>query len=444
LRAARVQFFGTSGAGDGRTYSTTTDSTGAYHLDSLPAGDYLAGFFHPAIDTLGIELSPRVVRVASGRHRADLASPSPRQLSALLCDGALADSSALVIGHVRSAESEEPITGASVVFEWTEMSFERATGTRSVERSATATTKAAGWFALCGVPAGSPLLVRALFHGDTTGYVPHESEVHGLRHLSFLIGHDVRAVRPDSAPGDSASTGTLLRGTSRLRGRVVNGEEAPVANARVEVAGTGLTATSNDAGNFVLDSLPSGTRTAVVRAIGFQPLEAIVQLPSARETVANFRFAEAAVTLAPVAVNATMVYSRKLQLFEAHRKRAVGGVFLRAGAGTASQTWELPTYAQQAPNTRVLYMQGRWTVSMKLRRGECIPSLWLNGSRFTFGGFDELTTYLRAEEILGVAIYTRALGLPADLIDPRSECGAIAVWTQPPPAAKKPERGHAQ
>ena len=444
MRAARVQFFGTSGAGDGRTYSTTTDSTGAYHLDSLPAGDYLAGFFHPAIDTLGIELSPRVVRVVSGRHRADLASPSPRQLSALLCDSALADSSALVIGHVRSAESEEPITGASVVFEWTEMSFERATGTRSVERSATATTKAAGWFALCGVPAGSPLLVRALFHGDTTGYVPHESEVHGLRHLSFLIGHDVRAVRQDSAAGDSASTGTLLRGTSRLRGRVVNGEEAPVANARVEVAGTGLTATSNDAGNFVLDSLPSGTRTAVVRAIGFQPLEAIVQLPSARETVANFRFAEAAVTLAPVAVNATMVYSRKLQLFEAHRKRAVGGVFLRAGAGTASQTWELPTYAQQAPNTRVLYMQGRWTVSMKLRRGECIPSLWLNGSRFTFGGFDELTTYLRAEEILGVEIYTRALGLPADLIDPRSECGAIAVWTQPPPAAKKPEHGHAQ
>jgi hypothetical protein len=81
---------------------------------------------------------------------------------------------------------------------------------------------------------------------------------------------------------------------------------------------------------------------------------------------------------------------------------------------------------------------------MKLRRGECIPSLWLNGSRFAFGGFDELTTYLRAEEILGVEIYTRALGLPADLIDPRSECGAIAVWTQPPPAAKKPEHGHAQ
>jgi hypothetical protein len=66
------------------------------------------------------------------------------------------------------------------------------------------------------------------------------------------------------------------------------------------------------------------------------------------------------------------------------------------------------------------------------------------GRASTFGGFDELTTYLRAEEILGVEIYTRALGLPADLIDPRSECGAIAVWTQPPPAAKKPEHGHAQ
>lgn len=439
LRSARVQFFATSGAADGRTFGATTDSAGQYHLDGLPAGDYLAGFFHPAIDTLGIELSPRAVRVAGGRQRVDLDSPSPRQLAALLCDGALADSSALVIGHVRSADSEEPISGASVMFEWTELSFDRATGAKSVDRSAIATTKAAGWFALCGVPAGSPVLVRAFQGKDTTGYVQHESAPGGVSHLSFLIGHDARSVIPDSSSADATASGRVLRGTSRLHGRVMNAKDRPVANAHVDVAGSGLTATSNAAGNYVLDSLPSGTRTAIVRAIGFQPLEVVVQLASARDVTADFRFAEAAVTLAPVAVNATMVYSRKLQLFEAHRKRGIGGMFLRPGV-SAAQTWELPTYVQQGTTTRVRMVQGQWVVTMRGRRGECSPSLWLNGSRFSFGGFDELVTMVRPEDVLGVEIYPRALGMPADLTDPMRECGGIVVWTQPAPlTTKKPD-----
>jgi hypothetical protein len=80
---------------------------------------------------------------------------------------------------------------------------------------------------------------------------------------------------------------------------------------------------------------------------------------------------------------------------------------------------------------------------MRYRRGECVPSLWLDGSRFTFGGFNELATFLRPDEILGVEIYPRSLGLPADLVDPRTDCGAIAVWTQPPPPKlDKPDQGH--
>ena len=40
---------------------------------------------------------------------------------------------------------------------------------------------AAGWFALCGVPAGSPLLVRAIFGGNvrhaTSGAAPIAREI---------------------------------------------------------------------------------------------------------------------------------------------------------------------------------------------------------------------------------------------------------------------------
>src|ERR1051325_1132774 len=46
--------------------SVTADAAGRFTLDSLPAGGYVVGFFHPLLDSLGIEPPLRRVDVIEG------------------------------------------------------------------------------------------------------------------------------------------------------------------------------------------------------------------------------------------------------------------------------------------------------------------------------------------------------------------------------------------
>ena len=66
--------------------TVVADLLGRFTIDSVPAGRYALGFFHPMLDSLGVEPSFREVRVNGGRSvRADLAIPSPTRLHAAVC-----------------------------------------------------------------------------------------------------------------------------------------------------------------------------------------------------------------------------------------------------------------------------------------------------------------------------------------------------------------------
>jgi hypothetical protein len=164
-----------------------------------------------------------------------------------------------------------------------------------------------------------------------------------------------------------------------------------------------------------------------------------------RFSLDSLSWPERGVALAATDVHADIVYSRKLQLFENHRKRGVGGQCLRPDLGNASEFWDLRNHAQQSPNTSVTLRQGYWLVTMRGRQGACLPSLWLDGSRYR-QTFDDMMTMVRSGEMLGVEIDSRSLGLPSEYTEPRKDCGAIVVWTKPPPPtmARKPKLGVAR
>src|SRR5687768_3673838 len=107
----------------GRT--ATADSLGRFTFADVPAGRYMLGFFHPMLDSIGVEPLLRDVNVDGNRQvRADLAIPSPSRLRATIC-GVLsaADTGALVIGVVRSARSHVPAAAVEVIGMWVELSF---------------------------------------------------------------------------------------------------------------------------------------------------------------------------------------------------------------------------------------------------------------------------------------------------------------------------------
>ncbi|MEO7522323.1 MAG: carboxypeptidase-like regulatory domain-containing protein, partial [Gemmatimonas sp.] len=156
LAGATVQLVAASDDGFGK--SATSDAAGAFIFTGVPDGRYTIGFFHPMLDSLGLEPLLRTVAVEGGVRglRVDLAIPSPARLRATICASASAVTSSstppsVVMGFVRNASDLAPVAGASVTGEWSEFSIGRGGIARTNPRRV-AKTGDNGWFAICGVP----------------------------------------------------------------------------------------------------------------------------------------------------------------------------------------------------------------------------------------------------------------------------------------------------
>nr|MBA2687461.1 carboxypeptidase regulatory-like domain-containing protein [Gemmatimonadaceae bacterium] len=97
-------------------HTATSDSLGRFTLTNVPKGRYALGFLHPMLDSLGVDVPPKVVFVDNDRSiRADLAIPSGGRLRAAICGPqSTPDSVGVVVGVVRDARSLTPVAGAAV------------------------------------------------------------------------------------------------------------------------------------------------------------------------------------------------------------------------------------------------------------------------------------------------------------------------------------------
>ena len=408
----------------------TADSSGRYRISDLPPGKYLAGFFHPALDTLGLAEVQRVVDVAGGSQRVDFGTPSIRTVTRAVCQRDTgADSSGLLLGHVRGTEDERPIAGAVALLEWGELVMD-ATGIHYSQRRATARTGNTGWFAMCGVPTDGILNARAMNGADSSGYIEVEVPPNGLRHLSFLVGGATLKTivadstgTPDSA---SAQPGPAWRGSARLSGAVRDERGRPLAGAHAIVWGTGLDVMTSERGGFALDSLPGGTHMLEVRVIGYVPVRLPVHLARSRPAVVDVVLDKSAALLPTVAVRGQLVYSRQLAEFE-RRRRSGFGRFLSSADIEKRPSARLSGLLQSIPGVYISHNTGQATVAMRNNTGGdyCTPTLYVDGMRDMSGDFD----LYRADEIAAIEVYNRQAMRPAEFMD-MSGCGAVVVWTR--------------
>ena len=430
-----VHFVGASGDIAGRDFSARSDESGRYVLESLPPGRYIAGFFHAAVDTLGIEMPPRAVDVREGDQRIPLATPSMSTLLGSICPPEQrTDSTGALIGHVRSSDVELALTDATVLVEWSEMVID-SRGFRTRDIQIPGGTTGPGWFAICGLPTDVALYARAVRGADSSGVVEVEVPRDGLRHLTLQVGSATGVVA--AAPELAAYTGRARAfGSARLTGTVVNVDGAPVAGASVRAWGTDREALTNDRGVFVIDSLPAGTRTVEARALGWTPVRAATHLSDSRVTSVGFRFSERVVVLPTVTTRAQLVYARKLIEFE-RRRRSGFGTFLTPAFLESRPNVKLGELLREIPGLRVVN-QGiganpTRTVLMAMQGGagtvSCVPTLWVDGVRDPSQDFE----LLRSDVLAGIEIYPRAFDRPAQFTD-GSKCGAVVVWMRPPPS----------
>lgn len=93
--------------------------------------------------------------------------------------------------------------------------------------------------------------------------------------------------------------------TGRITGRITNEAGAPLAGARVTVAGTSLITGSDQAGQYTFGAVPIGAREVRVTMLGYTQQKRVVTVTDGGTAEASFRMAFGAVQLEGVVTTAT-------------------------------------------------------------------------------------------------------------------------------------------
>jgi hypothetical protein len=416
--------------------SVSTDSTGRFRIDSVPPGRYLLGFFHPMLDSLGLEATPNEVFV-TGRSaiRADLGIPSPFTLRRGLCGAeAISDSTALILGFVRSASGKLPVDSAMITARWLELSIASGRIARDIQRRAV-TTQAGGWYVICGAPNGGVVSVQATHGADSTAALDMELPQSGFlrRDLYFgvarLVGIDT-AQRSDDSVMIAASP--RFGGDGRLSGMVYAARgRRPLAGARVSLL-NGPQTRANERGEWTLTGLPTGTRTLEVRAVAHVPVSMTVDVvDDAAPVVIEM------VTLQSVLDTIRVTASRgtanaNLLEFLKRRRSSGGGRFL----GREDIASRRPLYTSDlfrtVPGVQIDRVRnGDDIITMRgnsFSSARCQPSIFVNGMNMRGLSANDIDGFIRPDELFGVEIYTNATA-PAQYSE-MNGCGAILFWSR--------------
>src|SRR5256886_16536091 len=260
------------------TGESITDSLGRYRIDSVSAGQHRLLVIHPLLDTLGISLVTQPMSFAAGDDKEIFLSvPGNETLVSLLCTAARrALGPAALVGFVRDADTEAAAQGAKVSLLWYEsdpLGFKKTPRVREQQIGAD------GRYRICGLPETMNGKLQVFRGGVQTGEGPVElggtsgSNLLAMRSMSISSTSQVVA----SASTDTGAKTTIVRGRSRVTGKILNKYGQPIGGARVELQNTGAATKTRANGDFTLDSLPSGSQSLEDRRLGFSSPERAVE-----------------------------------------------------------------------------------------------------------------------------------------------------------------------
>jgi hypothetical protein len=430
LRGATVQL----ARADDRSrsaWSAVTDSLGNYAIDSVPAGQYIAGFFHPAADSLGFTISPRPFVVEAGAPvGVPLGIPAGPTIRRALCPPtADTDSTGLLFGMVRNVETGAPMAGGTVVVMWQELVIDRG-GIRNERRQFPAKSGEDGAYYMCGVPSDIEVEARAEHPQGATGYIAVRVPLRGAMKRDLAIGtRDTAVVAAMDSLAPGAAGARLRRGSAALSGTVLGPGKRPLRGARVVVGGTGAETETDEAGRFALADLPSGTQSLEARALGYQPKRATVDLSRERPATVDVVLDERTPVLDAVSVYGKATPRRSLSGFLERRRNGMGRYATREDIERQGALY-LTDVLRRMPGVRVA-PTNRFGSAVYVRgaglSGYCRPALYLDGMRMFDDGESSIDDFVRPGEVAAVEVYAGVAGAPAEF-DARG-CGAIVIWT---------------
>lgn len=422
--------------------TVVSDSLGRFTLKDVPDGRYVLGFFHPLLDSLGVQPPLRDVNVQRHRSvREDLAIPSPARLRAAICgsrsatDAGAKVGGAVVVGVVRDARERASAAGVTVTGDWLELTF-RPGGVDRRRPRLVVTTGENGWFALCNVPSGGTMFLFASRGADTTDLIELDVPSTGFLRRDLYLGPARTVVITDTTPRADTSTRAeprallprrLRLGEERLRGLVVTAEgNRPLGGAIVRIA-DGPMSRANERGEWTLVDAPAGTRVLEVRAVGYYPVRRPVDVV-ADATPVTVALSTFKAMLDTVRITAARIADPRNSGFEERRRTGLGLYLtaedlMRRGAIETSDVFKnLPGVRSEYDSTGTLVITMRTSFG-----GFCSPAFYVDGlPMFGLSAF-ELDNIVNAKRLRAIEVYTDAT-VPPQFQQAMSGCGSIVIW----------------
>ena len=409
------------------TRESVTDCLGRYGIDSVSAGQHRLLVIHPLLDTLGISLVTQPMSFAAGDDKEIFLSvPGNETLVSLLCTAARP---AALVGFVRDADTEAAAQGAKVSLLWYEsdpLGFKKTPRVREQQIGAD------GRYRICGLPETMNGKLQVFRGGVQTGEVPVElggtsgSNLLAMRSMSISSTSQVVA----SASTDTGAKTTIVRGRSRVTGKILNKYGQPIVGARVELQNTGAATKTRANGDFTLDSLPSGTQTLEIRQLGFAPTEVAVELSAANPQNVTVKMTDYVPVLSEMRVTANREHGLSDVGF-ADRKKSGMGYYLDADQLKTRQTVQFSDMLRTVPGVRVQPGGNGTNVITSSRNptGGCV-TFYVDGAPWQQMTPGDLDTYVRPEEVAALEVYNGST-TPAQFQQPGlTGCTTVVIWTE--------------
>ena len=425
LVGALVQVEGTGRMG-------ATDSLGRFLVDSILPGSYRLLVDHPLLDTLGIALvTPKMAFETNSITRAVVAVPSATFLTGMFCPGAkrVLGPGALV-GRIREPDTDVPAEGARVSFVWYDqdpVGLPASIKVKKVPRVRSTEVNADGVYKLCGLPDTfeGKLQAQRKDGGATAEVTVTQSDA-----LLTLRSMSVAALAKTLATDTGSAK--LQKGAARVFGRVLNASGGPVANARVGVMGASSATKTRENGEFVLDSLPSGTQALVVRQLGYSPTEQTVELSARSPARVTVKLGVFVPQLSAVEVVSARDMGLQKVGFTDRKRSAAGGYFLDPDMLEKRVASRLTDFLTTTPGIRVVN-GGNGQVSLVATRGAsggngCV-TVYMDGAEWKQLDAGDLDSFVRPGEVSAIEIYP-STNVPVQFTTVGSNCAAVVVWTK--------------
>lgn len=398
-----------------------TDSAGRFRIDSIPPGEYQVALFDPLLDTLALEvLSPKTRFAAGETVTLVMAVPSALTIARTKCGAQqTSDGQWVLLGQVLYADDLTPVEGARLSMGWMEYSVEQGQGLKQSPRQRAATSGPGGFYRICGLPRDLRADAQVEKGEEKTGAVVVASDESPLTVMTFLLPGV-----PVAASGDSTlRVRAMTSGSATIRGQVSEHDGSPVQNAHVSLDGGGATITDST-GRFVLEGQPGGTRTLIVRRLGYVPAEATVNATPVRVSTVNLRLARHVPILEEVVIAAR----REAVLSEVgfiDRRRAGRGRYLDSDDVELRSPGKM-SYALNGIGG--LRLEAGNLVGRLDGRGNRCVRIFIDGRQFRTLDKYTIDDVLTPTEVGAVEVYS-AHFTPPEFQD-YDACETVLIWTK--------------